>query len=160
MRFELPSKVSNNSYHSGFNHGKYTVELGSSDEWNYNTDASCKSFQTSSMKIIRDLSAETDCKTAAEIACDLHLRLGPSSNPSSNTATNGSCDIEDFTDLKVDTELMELVAVWSAPSIRLETSWKFRGCVEKKRILPKLYSNTQCPSVLYKSLSRAYQARL
>lgn len=96
MRFELPSKVSNNSYCSGFDHGKYMVEMGSSGECNCNTDASCKSFQTSSMNIIRDLSAETDCKTTAENECDLHLRLGPTSNPSSNTVTNGSCDIEDL----------------------------------------------------------------
>lgn len=93
MRYQLPS---NNSYRSGFNHGKYMVELGSSDECNYNTDAPCKSFQNSSMKVIRDLSAEMDGKTASENACDLHLRLGPSSNPCSNTVTNGSCDVEDL----------------------------------------------------------------
>lgn len=93
MRFQFPS---NNSYRSGFNHGKYMAELGFSDECNYNTDASCKSFQNSSIKVIRDLSVETDGKTASENACDLLLRLGPSSNPCSNTATNGNCDVEDL----------------------------------------------------------------
>ena len=40
--------------------------------------------------------AEKDAKTTSQNACDLHLRLGPSSNLCSNTATNGIYDVDDL----------------------------------------------------------------
>ncbi|GLJ47771.1 hypothetical protein SUGI_1009040 [Cryptomeria japonica] len=89
LQFQVHPVVLKDSIHTEPNSAKYTTELCSFD----GTHGTYKSFQSS---VERDSSAEVDCKTASEDACDLHLRLGPSSNPCFHVATTGSYDIEDL----------------------------------------------------------------
>eukprot|EP01018_Ginkgo_biloba_P035612 Gb_03081 [translate_table: standard] len=96
LRFQVPSMLSQSSYHSGAKPGKHVAELGSFDEAKYNTHTTYKQLQNNAITGLGDPPAELECKTSTENACDLHLRLGLSSNSCFYTATNESSDVEDL----------------------------------------------------------------